>query len=98
MAADRATELTEAYRILSDTDRRNEYDRTLDVPPLPVAATAPPPIEDESRPLPNAFREERASRDEYMRKAALSRFKQPVDAVAPRYDHAAPRPFRVLFL
>jgi curved DNA-binding protein CbpA len=30
MAADRATELTEAYRILSDEGRRAEYDRTFD--------------------------------------------------------------------
>jgi len=98
MAADRATELTEAYRILSDTDRRAEYDRTLDVPPLPVAATAPPPIEDEPRPQPNAFREERASRDEYMRKAALNRFKQAVDAVGGGYDEAALRGFELVFV
>jgi hypothetical protein len=40
MAAERAAELTEAYRILSDEGRRAEYDRTLGAQP---AAAAPQP-------------------------------------------------------
>ena len=53
MAADRAAELTEAYRILSNDASRAEYDRTLGtVPspassptsaPAPSASQAPPP-------------------------------------------------------
>lgn len=39
MAADRAAELTEAYRILSDAGRRAAYDATL-TPGAPAAATA----------------------------------------------------------
>ena len=63
MAADRAAELTEAYRILSDAGRRAEYDRTLAAgaagapaaPPPPAAshsAAAPPPQAE--RPKPEA--------------------------------------------
>lgn len=117
MAADRAAELTEAYRILSDAGRRANYDRTLSAAPQsggPTAAPSPaateeavvrtrtapprPPIEDEPRPQPSAFREERASRDEYMRKAALNRFTQAVDAVGGGYDHAEFRGFELAFV
>jgi curved DNA-binding protein CbpA len=62
------------------------------------ARPTPPPIEDEPRPQPSAFREERASRDEYMRKAALNRFKQAVDAVGGGYDEAAFRGFELVFV
>jgi DnaJ-like protein len=49
MAADRAAELTEAYRILSDPASRAEYDRLLSAsaglgsPRAPAAASPPPP-------------------------------------------------------
>jgi curved DNA-binding protein CbpA len=119
MAANRAAELTEAYRILSDAGRRGEYDRTLAAaPPQPAAATPPPapsasqneeggraptspprpPVEDEPRAQAASFREERASRDEYMRKAALNRFKHAVDAVGGGYDEAALRGFELAFV
>ena len=43
MAAERAAELTEAYRILSDEGRRAEYDRSLSgATGAPAAAAAPP--------------------------------------------------------
>jgi len=42
MAATRATELTEAYRILSDVGRRAEYD-TVRASTAPSVASAPPP-------------------------------------------------------
>jgi curved DNA-binding protein CbpA len=117
MAADRAAELTEAYRILSDAGRRAEYDRTLTAAPQAGAAapaprspvttedvgrthTAPPrpPVDEEPRAQPSAFREERASRDEYMRKAALNRFKHAVDAVGGGYDEAPLRGFEIAFV
>jgi hypothetical protein len=47
MAAERAAELTEAYRILSDETRRAEYDRVRSTSP---AAAAPPPPAAGSRP------------------------------------------------
>lgn len=48
MAADRAAELTEAWRILSDVGRRGDYDKLLASPvaepaaPVPAADTKPP--------------------------------------------------------
>ena len=114
MAAERAAELTEAYRILSDPARRAEYDSTLNgsgaqahapapaAPPPQTAASnarVPPPIVEDERPRDlHTFREERATRDEYMRKATLSRFKQAVDAVGGGYDQAELRGFELVFV
>jgi len=115
MAAQRAAELTEAYRILSDATRRAEYDRTLTgggaQPAVSAAAPVPPsapvgearvpprPIVDDERPSgSHVFREERATRDEYMRKATLSRFKHAVDAVGGGYDAAELRGFEMAFV
>src|SRR5262245_52858256 len=105
MAADRAAELTEAYRILSDPGRRAEYDRALAeggaTPPAaaaPAAAPAQTAAEPqvgttsgsafEADPVPRGgqFKEERATRDEFVRKAALSRLRQAVDAVGGGYE------------
>jgi curved DNA-binding protein CbpA len=104
MAADRATELTEAYRILSDEGRRAEYDRTVaetggqtsgvaaSAAPAaaagsqPAAAPAPPPA---SAPAPQTgpqFKQERASRDEFVRKATVSRVRQALAALGGDYD------------
>jgi curved DNA-binding protein CbpA len=110
MAADRAAELTEAYRILSNEGNRAEYDRTLGMAPAaqaapaaPPAAQAPPPpaqppkgAAPEAAPGPaqgrGAFHEERAGRDDYLRKATLSRFQHAVEAVAD-YDASSLRGF-----
>ena len=120
MAAERAAELTEAYRILSNDSSRAEYDRTRGAAPPagPSAAAAsaasqapapaqPPKAESytppggpsqESGPGPSsgkgAFHEERASRDDYLRKATLSRFKHAVEAVA-EYDSLSLRGFDI---
>jgi curved DNA-binding protein CbpA len=114
MAAERAAELTEAYRILSNATSRAEYDRTLNgsgAPPHVAAPAAPPPeaaasrgrvpppiVEDERPRDSHTFREERTTRDEYMRKATLSRFKHAVDAVGGGYDQAELRGFEMAFV
>ena len=111
MAADRAAELTEAYRILSNEGNRAEYDRTMGAAPAAPAgdgssasgasatstrdnhrrATAPEagPAASAGR---GAFHEERAGRDDYLRKATLSRFQHAVEAVAD-YDASSLRGF-----
>ncbi len=128
MAADRAAELTEAYRVLSDPGRRAEYDRTLleaSAPPAPAPPSAAPPAApeaaeaqpsaepprpepDSARPRPSeepphekksggAYRQERQVRDEYMRKATLSRFRTAVSAVGG-YDETQLRGFEIAFV
>src|SRR5438128_11229776 len=52
MAANRAAELTEAYRILSDDPRRVEYARVR--PTAPGTAAAPPPAGPSRRTGPGA--------------------------------------------
>jgi curved DNA-binding protein CbpA len=108
MAAIRATELTEAYRILSDVPRRAEYD-TMRASTSPSAASSPPPpsppgdahataapsaahepaapsaghgdAPPKTRAAPQ-FVEERAIRDQFMRKATIGRFRQMLALVA----------------
>jgi curved DNA-binding protein CbpA len=116
MAADRAAELTEAYRILSDPGRRAEYDRaladgggTISSPggsepttarhqggsdPQPASAPPPPPPP-EAQPVPRGgqFKEERATRDEFVRKATLGRLRQALEAVGGGYEEAQCRGF-----
>jgi curved DNA-binding protein CbpA len=114
MAADRAAELTEAYRILSDPGRRAEYDRAFaeagGAPPAssepvtsrhqsePASPTAsepapmPPPAK-AATPRGGQFTEERATRDDFVRKATMSRLRQALDAVAAGYEPAQLRGF-----
>jgi curved DNA-binding protein CbpA len=106
MAAERAAELTEAYRILSDPGRRAEYDRTLaaagsvtaspgaDEPttaqhqgaPEAPQAPPPPPLTDTPPPRSTQFKEERATRDEFVRKATMSRLRQALQLVGAAYE------------
>ena len=120
MAAGRAAELTEAYRILSDAAHRAEYDQARGAagvdagapPPSPApppagGAEAPPaPTPSGARPASGAgegragharaFSEERASRDTFVRRAALSRFQQALTATTGGgYDQAQVRGFDV---
>lgn len=122
MAAGRAAELTEAYRILSNETSRGDYDRSLGAGPAPQpagSATAPPPppaatpeqpktgqsppgngrVPDDppSSSSKSAFHEERAGRDDYLRKATLSRFQHAVAAVGD-YDASSLRGFDVAML
>lgn len=112
MAADRAAELTEAYRVLSDEKRRAEYDQKLSADttaatPIPAPAsspaapppTSPPPQPAAAPPPPDApphgpqFSHERATKDEFVRRALLSRLRQALDVVACDYDTATVRGF-----
>jgi curved DNA-binding protein CbpA len=113
MAAERAAQLTEAYRILSDPGRRAEYDRVFQdagtaIPSVPSASstsehqgtvdskapTATPPEPDATMPARGVqFKEERATRDGFVRKATLSRLQQAVQAVAADYEPATLRGF-----
>ena len=120
MAANRAAELTEAYRILSDAGRRAEYDRAFaeaggatspaepETPassqhqqvdasgPQPAKAPTPPPSSQASARTPARgmqFKEERATRDEFVRKATMSRLRQALAAVGGGYDESQLRSF-----
>lgn len=115
MAAERAAELTEAYRILSHEERRAEYDRgrasgTARLPataaasaPAATAASAPAPSEAGAAAQPGApkddsFSEERATRDGYVRKAILSRFRQAfATAMGNSYAESPARGFDIAF-
>ena len=105
MAAERSAWLTEAYRILSDEGRRAEYDRACAEaaagPPEVVGPQAASPDMVSESPASNAnpsspatpFREERASRDEFVRRATLSRLRAAIDAIGADYDDAKLRGF-----
>jgi curved DNA-binding protein CbpA len=119
MAADRAAELTEAYRILSDAGRRAEYDRAVaeaggavsspstsepvtaqhqhQSAPEPAPASpppqTPPPSKAATPPMGAQFREERATKDEFVRKATLTRLRQALESIGGDYDAAQLRGF-----
>jgi curved DNA-binding protein CbpA len=122
MAAGRAAELTEAYRILSDEQQRTVYDRMQQnaphaVPPSPPAADsppfsrrpespsaspppaeparprterpagAPPPVEPQASSTQGSqFSQERLRRDEFLRKAAASRFRRAAAVLLGDYE------------
>jgi curved DNA-binding protein CbpA len=125
MAAERAAELTEAYRILSDQMRRAEYDRTRDAaapataqvaPPQAGPSSAPVPVEAPRPATPTAdandtaaqqaaaghaagwFKQERATRDEFVRRATIGRFRQALEqAVGDSYDNSQVRGFDLAY-
>ena len=116
MAADRAAELTEAYRILSDEGRRGEYDRARGAaapgmaapsgtqrpvdasPPAPPGHVPPRPEPEPERPPVQQFQKERASRDEFVRKATISRLRHAVEAVDSGYDEQQVHGFDVAWV
>jgi curved DNA-binding protein CbpA len=116
MAADRAAELTEAYRILSDEGRRAEYDRLLAAPTAapasaagsaaprpaepaqaPSEAGAPPPSPPPAGAAPSGgqFTKERATRDEFVRKATIGKVREALAAVGGAYDESPARGFDI---
>jgi curved DNA-binding protein CbpA len=114
MAADRAAELTEAYRILSDEGRRADYDRAFAeagaqpavAAPSPAAVaqpaaepaarqSAPPPAGGRAASTGPQFRQERATRDEFVRKATMGRLRGALEAVGGTYDEAEARGFDI---
>src|SRR5438128_5477812 len=102
MAAERAAELTEAYRILSDDKRRAEYDRVRSPAPSrpsePGAPerTPPPSHAPASDGAARQVTEERTVRDEFVRKAVLNRFKQVLQStIGGGYDQSEVRGFDV---
>ena len=114
MAAERAAELTEAYRILSDAGQRAEYDRTLggvraapggaaqapSVTDLPERQTAPPPAAASAATEAKGpeFSQERARRDEFVRRATIGRFRQAVAAIAADYEESQVGGFEVAWV
>jgi len=113
MAAERAAELTEAYRILSDEGRRAEYDRQFAAEGATAAATPaaaarpdagaaytpppPPPAEEPQTSTGPQFSQERATRDEFVRKALIGRLRQAVEMLGG-YSDTAVREFDLAWI
>jgi hypothetical protein len=113
MAAGRAAELTEAYRILSDEGRRAQYDATLAgaaAAPAAAAAAPPqqtddrsngagaptaPPREPASQPSAAQFKHERATRDEFVRRATLGRLRIALEGAGGTFEEASVRGFDI---
>jgi len=94
LASARAAELTQAYRVLMDEQQRAEYDAQIaggmaahgaaspaPSPESPPAAAAPPVDEPrvEERPAAARFQKEQATRDDFVRSAAVARFREAVE-------------------
>jgi hypothetical protein len=98
IAAVRAAELTEAYRVLMDEEQRRRYDESLaedgvgdpasaprPAASRPQAAQPPPSAEPATAPPPGLdrrFQQERATTSDFVRKAGVSRLREAVEAVA----------------
>jgi curved DNA-binding protein CbpA len=115
IAAERAAELTEAYRILSDAGRRAEYDRALaSVPAVDARRTAPAPGPERAQsgdlgdaatteapasgaqPGPGGrVSHERATADQFVKRATLNRFREALASFNGSYDESDARGFDI---
>lgn len=116
MAATRASQLTEAYRTLTNAELRAEYDRlfrdsatlaqassapssaSTQAPSRPASApppppAPPPPTSDSAFTPPPRFASERATSDEFVRKATLGRFRQALAAEVGNVEESNSRGF-----
>ena len=114
IAATRAAELTEAYRILMDPASRATYDASIlggapAAPPAPAAPahTAAPPPAQERRPDPEqpqphhvaeSLRETRASVSVFVRKATINRMADVMAALAATSEVAGDGAFDAIFV
>jgi curved DNA-binding protein CbpA len=105
IAAVRAAELTEAYRILSNEAERAAYDRSLAAGAPAIAAVSPPAgvatapeVEGEERPPTAAktpFATERATRDQFVRKATTERIRRAIAQLGTEYSETEVRGFDI---
>jgi curved DNA-binding protein CbpA len=105
LASTRAAELTTAYKTLTDPDRRSEYDATLRRPSAPAAfspspmapweplATDPGPSGEAPHVRGDQFANERAGRDDIMRRAVLARVRDVMMEVAGECNMTACKGF-----
>jgi curved DNA-binding protein CbpA len=100
IAATRASELTEAYRVLMDDATREKYDAELAAAPPPAAAaSSPPPPATPAAPAPSPAAEvrradtPRRATDLFVKKAALGLLVDAIGEVAPSAAVIAARGF-----
>ncbi len=102
MAADRAAELTEAYRVLFDAGRRAAYDRALDAHVEAAESRAPRTAaasvrkqeagaatrveEQEPAHASDLLREQREVRDRFVRRAAVGKLRASVTGLLGAFD------------
>lgn len=111
IAETRAAELTEAYRILSDPASRAQYDGQLRDGTAPPLRATPPAQPQRPSPEPSdaaepgapapscaGFEEERATRDQFVRRAALTRFRDAVGAAIGNVESLPSRGFDAAFI
>ena len=112
IAATRAAELTEAYRILMDPHDRAAYDAALAAgtvrspvaaTPAPSASARPQPAREPAAdsappPVPESLRQTQATMSGFVRKATMARVREAVEAVTGGSDAAAPAGFDAAFV
>lgn len=120
LAAERAAELTEAYRVLMDASMRAAYDEqvrsgTAPQPQRPASGASPgaaarPAESEQAAPAPQPppreaapaepggdtrFKQERQSRDDFVRKAAVTRMREAISGALGRTEALAVAGFDV---